>query len=184
MWCRPMSRIEGRYSRLHRRLHWATALTLPAQGLLGWLSERVDDALLGKALMAAHLQLGVVLLVLLALRLTVRFWRPTPPPPLGDPRWQQRIAAVVHATLYALMVLLPLSGLVLWAWMRTPLDLFGLLHVAPVLSTRPDDETSLVIGWYLHVWGAWALAGVAALHVGAALWHQWIVRDRRILDRM
>jgi cytochrome b561 len=82
------------------------------------------------------------------------------------------------------MLLLPLSGLVLWAWMRTPLDLFGLLHVAPVLSTRPDDETSLVIGWYLHVWGAWALAGVAALHVGAALWHQWIVRDRRILDRM
>lgn len=76
-----MSKIERRYSRLHRRLHWATALTLPLQGLLGWLSERVDDALLGKALMAAHLQLGVVLLILLALRLTVRFWRPTPPRP-------------------------------------------------------------------------------------------------------
>ncbi|MCU0757236.1 MAG: cytochrome b/b6 domain-containing protein [Xanthomonadales bacterium] len=176
--------MSERYPPLQRGLHWCMALTLPVQGLLGGLAERVDDPALGRALIAAHLQLGLLLLLLIALRIGVRVRQPPPALLTPDPLWQRRMAASVHAALYLLLVLLPLSGLLLWVWMRTPLDILGLLQIPALMSVRPTDETTLVIAWYLHVWGAWGLLGLLSLHVGAALWHQGILRDRRISRRM
>ncbi len=176
--------MSERYPPLQRGLHWGMALTLPLQGLLGWLAERVDDPALGRWLIAAHLQLGLLLLLGIALRLGLRLHRPPPALLTPDPRWQRRMAASVHVALYLLLVLLPLSGLLLWVWMQTPLDVLGLLQLPAPMSVRPADETTLVIAWYLHVWGAWGLLGLVTLHLGAALWHQWILRDRRISRRM
>lgn len=176
--------MSERYAPLHRALHWGMALTLPIQGLLGWSAERVDNPVLGTWLIAAHLQLGIALLLLITVRIAVRVRRPPPPPATADPAWQRYGAATVHAALYLLLVLLPLSGLVLWGWMQTPLEILGVLQIPALMTVRPVDETPLALAWYLHVGGAWALLGLVALHIGAALRHQWILRDRRITRRM
>lgn len=166
-----------------RRLHWLMAALLPIQGLSGWIGERAADRALAGVLMQGHAQLGALLLGMLLLRVAVRWHQGVPALTLPDPPWRRRVAGAVHAGLYALLLLLPLSGMVMWAWQHKSLVLLGFMHLPPLFDVRPVDETPLALAWYLHVYGAWALVLLVGLHVGAALWHQFVLRDQRIPRR-
>jgi cytochrome b561 len=59
----------GRHRFPARLLHWAVALVLPIQFLLGWLSEGVPGQQAGFFLLRLHYQLGMLLVLLMVLRL-------------------------------------------------------------------------------------------------------------------
>lgn len=166
--------LHGRYGRVAGALHWLVAALLPVQLALGIASESVRDRVLSDALLGAHFRLGIVVLMLVALRLVWRWLNGAlgrAPPGVTVGRWQ--LARSVHRLLYALLLVLPLSGYVIWVWMGADRTLIGPLQV-PVLFTPPaDDETGRAWAWYLHVYGAWLLTGLVALHAVAALLHAW-----------
>lgn len=173
----------SRYPLALRALHWLVAALVAVQLLLGWAAERLDDRQVAAALLHAHFQLGVIVLALvlarLALRLVLRV-----PVTHATPGWERRAATCVHGALYALLLLLPTSGYVIWRWMHADRHLFGAVEL-PALFTPPlHDETGRAIAWYVHVGGAWALAVLIALHVAAAAFHQWGLRDRLTHRRM
>lgn len=109
------------YSRLQIRLHWAVVLLLVAQFVFSeGIANAFNDGLeAGRMTLGgpaiAHMAGGSLIFVLTVLRLLVRQERGVPPPPTEDPPWQRSLSAAVHRAIYAVVLLLPLSGAVAWA---------------------------------------------------------------------
>ncbi len=161
----------GRHRFPARLLHWAVALVLPIQFLLGWLSEGVPGQQAGFFLLRLHYQLGMLLVLLMVLRLAWCLARGTRGVRVGASAWHRRLVVCVHGALYALMVLLPISGYVIWVWMQAPMDVFGWFDLPRVFVAPADDETGRTLAWYLHIGCGWILIGLTLGHVVAAIWH-------------
>ena len=105
------------YSATQIRLHWIVVLLLVAQYVLNdFISEAweiVEDG--GSAefhpLVAGHVALGVLVLVLALWRIALRIRRGAPPPPENEPAILKLAASATHLGLYALLILMPLSGM-------------------------------------------------------------------------
>lgn len=175
---------DERYPRVLRVLHWSMAFGIALQFAAGWLAEHAASGRIQARLMDVHIQLGVILLALLAARIACRMWLGAPPPSSDEPAWRRRAAHAVHAGLYACLLLLPLSGYVIQAWMGASVWLLGWIEVPRLFTPPADDESLRALSWYAHVWGGWLLGALIAVHVGAALWHQWIRRDDLVRRRM
>jgi cytochrome b561 len=171
-----------RYSPIARWLHWLVAGLAITQIMLGFAADWSDDPLSAR-LLDQHVRIGLLLLALMILRLLWRLANAPPALPESIAAWQGRMAAVVHATLYALLLAMPVTGYVLWAWTSPTLDFFGLGPV-PILFRGGEDEFWRSVAGYAHEYGAYAISGLVLLHIGAALFHSFIVRDLSIAERM
>lgn len=164
------------YTRVAILLHWTIAALIIANLAIGLLS----DAFKGVPLMPVHKAIGISVLALSVLRLLWRLGHPAPPFPRSIPAWQRAASALTHGALYALMILLPLTGwwFVSAAAQRRPLDWFGLFPI-PYLPVHQAGgamhEAHELLGW--------AMLALVVLHVAAALKHHVIDRDP-ILTRM
>lgn len=168
-----MPRIH--YSPPARLIHWIMAVlvlaTIPA-GLL-MVQPGIDRAL-QNSLFLFHKNLGVILILLVALRLWIR-WRNSPPPlPASLPRWQARAAAASHLALYLLMILVPIAGYIRVRAGGFPIESLDALGL-PGLVPRSDALAE--IAKTFHYGAGIALAGVICLHVAAACFHGIVKRD-------
>jgi cytochrome b561 len=170
-----------------RTLHWAMAGLILYQLALGLRMVRIDDLAARFALTQVHKSWGVVIFALALARLAWRLANPRPPWPAAMPPWQRRAAAASHGALYALMLLLPVTGWLLAS--ASPVqDLLQMENLAFGRIALPDpfvpgsdalDRTFRAV----HAGAAIALAALLAVHVAAALRHQFVDRDG-LLARM
>jgi len=157
-------------ARLFRALHWLVAGLLPFQMAFGFISERVSNRLLSHSLLGVHFQLGMILLVLMVIRIAAwaRAESLRPRRPAGG-TWWRRADRFVHLTIYLLLIALPVTGYVIWVWMGADRTLLGIVEVPALFVPPTDDKTGRAIAWYVHVYGAWLLIGLVAVHVAGAL---------------
>jgi cytochrome b561 len=165
-----------------RLLHWASAaLIAVALGVGVFMVEIVQDPASRFDLTQTHKSIGVAVLALTAARLCLRFLTAAPPPlPLTPPLC--RAVRAAHAGLYALLLLLPLSGWLMAAStpVRVPTAVFGLFVLPYPLA---PDLATYRLAHALHVAGAVMLAVLVVLHIAAALAHALWRRDG-VLTRM
>ena len=169
-----------RYDRFSVTLHWLMAALVLGQIALGlWMTGLPKD---GSGLRAAWFNVnkswGMVLGLLIVLRLA---WALLRPRVAAWPQARaQRIAArSTHQLLYALLLLMPLSGFLGSVFSGYPIRFFGLR--LPQLAERWDGAKELASG--VHQWSAWALVLLIALHVLAFVHHQ-VIRKEPLLQRM
>jgi len=170
----------ARYDPTAIALHWLLALMILGSLALGTYMTGLALTPTRLKLFNWHKWAGIVILTLSALRLA---WRLTHRPPTDAPMpaWQQRAARAVHRVLYGLFFAVPLAG---WAYSSAagfPVVVFGVL---PLPDWVPADRELAALLKPLHKGLAWSLAVLVVLHVGAALKHQWIDRDRLLLRMM
>lgn len=162
-----------RYGLVARLFHAAVAATIIANLALGLL---FDDAVeTGEGRFAAlHATLGILTLLLLLARLV---WRAFDRPPtlLGTPL-EQRMAQTGHLGLYALALVVALSG---WLYASSEHARIDLLAGAELPALNIATEPTPVTGeegdefWEeVHELGSWALLALIALHAAAALMHR------------
>jgi cytochrome b561 len=155
--------IPKGYTRLQIALHWIAALLIVQQYLFkDAISAAWEAATKGlesafNPLVLAHVAGGGLVLLFALWRLSIKARRGTPTM-VGDSAVQRALAKLVHVGLYALMILMPVSGSVAW---------FGGVEVAA------QGHNILKI----------ALLAFVALHVVGALYHQFVLKDR-LIDRM
>ncbi len=177
-------RTDHRYALPARALHWIVAAAIPVQVYLGHAAEREADRDASFRLIQQHYQLGVAIFALMLLRILWRVGHGTPPRPRGEPRWRRLVAVTVHWLLYALILTLPVSGYVMWVWMDAPMDVAGLGELPRLFTPPAGEETGRALAWYIHTFSAWLVVALVAVHVGAALWHQFVQRDQAITSRI
>ena len=166
----------ARYSRGAIILHCVIALLIIGNFIGAWISEDLprDERMV---MMGYHKATGVIILLLTLVRIG---WRlVNRPPALLDTlkTWEAALARVTHLLFYVLMVAVPLAGLGLHSAFGKgkPVSLFGLVDF-PALPVGSDKST---IGLFheLHEVTATAMLVLFALHVAAALKHQFLDRD-------
>lgn len=171
-----------RYVAGARWLHWSMALLIVAIAALGiWMTsfEPADEAFkLG--LYNVHESLGVTVFALALLRLGVRWTNPPPPLPHGTPAAVRLAAGVSHASLYVLMLTMPIIGFLATNAWGFPLSWFELL---PLPSPVGKDVDAAAVLSTLHWIGALALGAIVVAHLLGTAYHVLVRRDR-LLDRM
>jgi cytochrome b561 len=162
-----------RFNLLARLLHWTMAALILAMlfigiGMVSTVSARYDE------LLSIHKTIGVLILVLAAVRLINRLVNPPPALPADLPHWQQLLAKASHVLLYALMFALPLVG---WSMLSAggyPIVVFGSIDLPPIL---PHEARLFAVLRTAHTVLALLLFTVFLGHFGAALFHKLIRRD-------
>lgn len=175
----PASIPTAPYDAGARFLHWSMAALIALTFLLGLTIDSFPSSWKTGAI-ETHKAIGLVLVLLLAARLAWRLVRSPPPLEPASP-FMTAAARLGHATLYALMLLAPVIGLVYAIKRGQGLDL-GLFSIPPLAAPAPRAETRPIREW--HEWAAYALIILAGLHALAELWHHLIRKDgtlRRML---
>lgn len=174
----------ARYSGVAIVLHWVLALAILGLFGVGLYMADLPFSPWRLKLYNWHKWAGVTLLALSAARL---LWRWTHRPPAlpvaieqAMPVWQRVAHHATHHGLYVLFFAVPLLG---WAYSSAagfPIVWFGQIALPDFVAKNKELADLLKP---LHELAAWALVGLAGLHIGAALKHHWIDRDG-LLNRM
>lgn len=180
---------ETRYVAAAVVLHWTIAALIVVQVVLGWwLNEWAPDhSPIQAKITSFHVSIGLTVLLLVLARIGVRVMHRPPPPPVASPAWERMAAGLTHALFYVLMLILPLTGWAIVTVRAKPIQFWGLPWpylpgVAAVLGSPVSKATRHALA-HLHVYILiWIVILTLALHVSAALWHQFVRRP--VLPRM
>lgn len=157
-------------------LHWLTlALVVVQFGLAQLMRDETRDLIGRFQLYQWHKSIGLTVAALVFLRLVLRLALPEPQS-LVLPAWQALAAASVRAGLYLCLLALPLTGLLMVsaAPIQIPTLFFGWFAVP-----HPIGPDKVIYAAMLALHGALfaGLAALAAIHAGAALLHQFVLKD-------
>ncbi|GJL94411.1 MAG: cytochrome b561 [Hyphococcus sp.] len=173
---------DKRYNSVAVALHWAMAILIIGQIAGGlYMHNLPNTSPIKFDLFQLHKSFGITVLILTFIRLAWRFTHPAPALPSEMPGWQKLAARITHWGFYALLILTPLAG---WAMVSvSPKDIptffFGLFQFPhlPFFEGVSDAAAMEETFKDRHEFLAFAILGLLALHVGAALKHQFINRD-------
>jgi len=171
---------SGRFSPVMIWLHWTIAALMIVTVVYGLLWAYADTAADTQSAMLVHQSVGMVVLVLFFARLVARFTRPVPPLPPTMPKYQVVAAQLTHILLYVSLIAFPVTGYLSLASRGREVSMFGLFDLPRVV---PRSLSTSAMATDLHVYAQWTLYGLVALHIVAALYHQFIVKDG-VLMRM
>ncbi|HET7134368.1 MAG TPA: cytochrome b [Casimicrobiaceae bacterium] len=174
------TRAVAGYDPVAKSLHWLVFALLLAQYIVAFTMPDIGRGTVPGTLIDLHMSFGLTILALVVVRW---FWRLRHRVPLATadvPAWEQPIARVTHALLYALLVVNPILG-----WMNASardwtITVFGLFQLPHLVAARSPIGRQ---AGDVHVFLTWALLALVGLHVAAALYHYFGRRDR-ILQRM
>ena len=172
------------YGLLSKLLHWGSAAVLIALLAVGiYMAGLPDDAEGRGQLYGLHKSFGVVAMVLIIARLV--WLRITPAPALPDvfEAKEQRVVKGIQALLYAVMVIVPLSGYLMSNAGGYPIHFFGLFEMPALVGE------SKALGGFVHeahwIMG-YAMVALVLLHMAGAIKHRLKAKgsEADILQRM
>lgn len=184
----PARRPDERpWSSVSKLFHWVMAFAVLGTTALMYFIVNFGDfddptvrAEYGRWL-KHHKSVGLIVLFLVAFRFAWNRWRRRPPLPSSMPRGQQRAAGAVHGVIYLAMFAVPLLG---WSASMTyggRTHFFGLFEL-PVWLPKNIEWANVLQP--AHIWAAWGLLALVGLHVAAALWHHFGLRDATLVQML
>ena len=162
-----------RYHPLQVTLHWLTVLLIIAAFVLGKVTSalRNDDAS-KLAPMGIHMALGIVTLTVIFARLWARSNYPQPAYAATGNAFLDDFGKLVHASLYILAATMGLSGILLSMQAGlAPIVFFGSGDPLPA-----SFQAFITRG--MHGVVAPTLFLLILIHIGAAFYHQWFIKDK------
>ena len=157
-----------------RLFHWGMAAMIFYQLWLGWQAEDMPFSPKKLDLFITHKSIGLTVLLLVVLRLGWRLRSGRPAHPQTTSAWEKRLADVGHWVLYALMMLLPLTGWWISDTSRIPFKLFAAIPLPDLMAA---DKAASELAASVHDGLTKALVFVLAVHVLAALRHHFLLKD-------
>ena len=196
-----MNQPNTRYTKTAKVLHWLIAIGVFGMFALGWFMTdlpkeapkqmaydlfdwgiytwQVSEEISPRSFyFNLHKSIGVTIFALIIFRI---LWRVTHKPPalLATYKvWERKLATGAHHTLYLLMVVLPLSGIIMAVASKYGIKWFGLEFIGG-LDNKPLREAFKEVHEIVGV----VILSVIILHIIGALKHKFIDKDET-LNRM
>ena len=166
-----------RYGAVAVSVHWLSAILILALLASGFRAGNAMDAADKAAFLRFHIPVAIMVLPLTAFRI-VWWWRfdLKPLAVQGSPAWQERIARVVHVAFYIVILGMIASGVGMMVLSGAASAVFG--EPGALLPNFHDYPPRVP-----HGLGGFLLVALLVLHAGAALYHQFFLRDH-LLRRM
>lgn len=164
------------YTRTAVGLHWLIAGLILSGLFMGWTMTGMDVSPAKLKVYNYHKWVGVTVLALALLRIAWRLTHRAPPLP-DMPRWQQIAAHAGHGLLYLLMVAVPVTG-----WIYSNASGYRVVYLGKLpLPNLVERDRELAARWVeVHEALAVLFAAVIAVHVLAAVHHQFIAKDNTL----
>ena len=173
----PLRSSPTRYGSVAVAIHWITALAIFGMLGTGLAAANSADEAVKLGLLRGHAVMGVLIGVLTLLRLVwFLFLDRRPADAVGLSRGQAMASHIVHYGLYTVILVMVSSGIATVILSGGGAQLVG---AAPL----PLPDFTLAPPFTVHGLLARGLLVLLVGHVGAALWHQFVRRDR-LLARM
>jgi len=166
------------YGAAAKSLHWLIVLMVLMQFLVSTLMPEIGPNTVPASLINLHLSLGVVILVLMAIRLVHRLLYPVPLDMPDAPVWERWIAHATHLAFYFILLVGPFLGWASASAHQLPVNVFGIISLPDIAS--PKARWALTAG-DIHAAMMWALLALIALHATAALYHHFFRHDGVLL---
>lgn len=142
---------------------------------VGFLMVREGlDRTFQNVLFISHKNIGVLLLVLIFVRLVYRWRNPPALEPVSMSKAQEFAARATHIGLYSLLLIMPLAGYVRVRAGGFPIEALDKMGISTFV---PRSDALAEVAKTVHFYGAYAIAALAALHIGAAVFHGLVRRD-------
>lgn len=167
------------YSTVAIAFHWTIAAMIIVNLWLGLFHDGLPSEW---KVMPVHKALGITVLVLTIGRIIWRLMHRPPPMLASVTGWERTAATLMHWALYALMLIMPLTG---WAMSSVgrdggpprPLTWFFLFDI-PYL---PVNSAMAGIGHDLHGILGYLMTFLVVLHIAAALRHHFLLKDATLV---
>lgn len=169
-----------RYTPAAIGLHWLIGIMILVSFGVGLYMADLPFSPQKLKIFSWHKWAGVTIFMLVVVRCAWRLFNAAPPLPERTPPWQRRAATATHYLLYALMLVIPLSGWLMSSAKGFQTVYFGVLPIPDLLQKNADLGDILR---NVHETLNWLLISIVVLHVGAALKHHFIDKDD-VLRRM
>jgi superoxide oxidase len=165
---------------LTQALHWISLLAVGSAIATGWIMEDLPKGPAKLQVVNLHASFGVLIMTLTLVRL---LWRSAAPAvaPLERPWWLYVSAKGMQVALYALLVAIPATGVLMMAAKGRSFDVFGLFTMPPMMALDRGLVHSLE---ETHEFLANLMIALVGLHTLAALLHHFVLKDgvmRRML---
>jgi cytochrome b561 len=167
------------WGRLSRGLHWLMAPLVLGMLGIGIYMTSLPPSDQKWMFYGWHKSFGIVVLALVVIRLSWRLTQTTPSLAQLD-HWQVQLAKINHYLLYLLMFIMPLSGAVMSQAGGHPVKFFEYWTLPTLITQNP---LVALMARQIHGWAGYLFLALIAIHVGAALYHHFILKDK-ILKRM
>ncbi len=172
-------------------LHWLVGVAM-LYNLVSMLL--LDDNARSRPFIDLHKSIGITVLGLLIMRALWRAANTPPALPATYKPWERTLSHAVHGLLYLMILGMPLSG-----WIMNSASLnkntgqaygIDLYHIVPWFNLPLFNGMDVATrkGWHeflggVHALGGWALLALVVLHIGGALKHQFLDKEKE-LQRM
>lgn len=160
-----------KYNLAARLFHWVGALLI----VTAWFLVEQGEDFIG-----LHKAVGFSFLIWTLLRLINRVVSKAPAA-LPMPAWQTAISHLTHLALYVAMIGMPVTGFLSAYFGGYGVDVFGIFQIAGAAEANRDLARTLMGVHRGLMWNA--LLALVVLHIGAALYHQFVKKDN-LLARM
>ncbi len=159
---------DSRYGKVAVTLHWLTALLIFALLASGFQAGAAPESTAKSAFLRLHVPLGATILLLTLTRIGWWLFADTKPASIQMPSWQDRASRAVHTLFYIVILGMAASGIGMIVLSGAGPIIFGIERSAlpdfwDYLPRRP------------HGLGARLMVALVVFHVGAALYHQFIM---------
>lgn len=166
------------YGRVAKLLHWGMALLVLFSLCAIEFNGLFPKGPLRHAVINWHFQAGIGVLILIFVRIGWRMKHPAPPtfPPLS--RLQMQVSTAAHVSLYAMMLILPILGILTKQSKGSVVNFFGY-----ALPTLLDEDSGLPYALTLktaHMYMGNIIMWLIAAHVLIAIFHHMIRRDNTL----
>lgn len=167
-----------RYNLLSQSLHWLTAALVLAVLPLAWVAISLPPSETKGAMFVLHKSVGITIFAIVAIRI---LWRAIHPAPADHhiPKSLELVSRINHWLLYAIFLIMPVSGYLLSALSGRSTPYFWLFTIPGLDKNEALQKTFAAI----HVFGQYAVYLLVLLHIAGTAWHLVIRRDG-ILERM
>lgn len=169
-----------RYGAGARTFHWITVAILLLIVPLGLVMGDLPRGRLQDLLFITHESLGLTVLALTLARIAWRLTHPVPRPSADLTRVELFASGTVHALLYLVLLVTPITGYLFVVYRGIDVSYFGFADVPALVSS---NKAMGKLAGATHFALQWAIYALAFLHVAAALHHHFMRRND-ILARM
>jgi cytochrome b561 len=159
------------YTLLAKFYHWSIAVLMASMFITIWIRDLTESKSAAQAFWTnAHTSLGILVFGLTVLRLLTR----PRPPESGESGISEFFRTSMHRLLLAVTLLVPIAGFVRMAAKNRVTDFFG--YAIP----SPFGDAPTIYGAARALHGdvmEYAVLVLIGLHVAAAIFHHYIIKD-------
>ncbi|MBV9575279.1 MAG: cytochrome b [Gammaproteobacteria bacterium] len=166
------------YGNVAKFFHWLIFVLLLVMIIYGYFLEDIPKVYKGMAI-NAHKLLGITILFLVLLRLIWALINPKPALPPDTKAWERALERLIHFSLYAAVIAMPLAG-----WVASAAG-GHIPHIGDLYLNLPIEQNKALSesAFDLHKSLAIVIIVLFCIHVLAALYHHFILKDN-VLRRM